>query len=193
MNIILNEGGVHFGNDIDTPDAIIRDIEENWGNHSITQMDSSWYIVGIDGKYGYYEIDVPANGHCRIKQYRYNQHGNQEDDQWLHDDKEWFKWCEEDKKLNENNNMRKQVIKLNESDFRKIVKETVKKVLNEGESGGWVVEPEEAEEAYNMFAAELGNEEANAAIVRALGSKALSDVLAYLFRMYDFRQWDERE
>ena len=64
--------------------------------------------------------------------------------------------------------------------------------LNEGESGGWVVEPSEAEEAYNMFAAELGNEEANAAIVRALGNSALSDVLAYLFRMYDFREWDNR-
>lgn len=87
--------------------------------------------------------------------------------------------------------MKKQVIKLNESDLRKIVKETVKKVLNEGESGGWVVEPSEAEEAYNMFAAELGNEEANAAIVRALGDNALSDVLAYLFRMYDFKQWDD--
>lgn len=89
--------------------------------------------------------------------------------------------------------MNKQVIKLNESDFRKIVKESVKRILKEGESGGWVVEPWEAEEAYNMFAAELGNEEANAAIVRALGDNALSDVLAYLFRMYDFREWDERE
>lgn len=104
--------------------------------------------------------------------------------------------------------MKKQTIRLNENQLYNLVKKAVintinesvqdnfenaKKKLNEGESGGWVVEPSEAEEAYNMFAAELGNEEANAAIVRALGNSVLSDVLAYLFRMYDFRQWDERD
>ena len=44
-----------------------------------------------------------------------------------------------------------------------------------------------------MFAAELGNEEANAAIVRAMSDNVLADILAYLFRMHDFRQWNERE
>ena len=92
----------------------------------------------------------------------------------------------------------KQTIKLNEQDLKKVVRECVKKALaetqiNEGESYGWVVDSSEAEEAYNMFAAEIGNEEANAAIVRAMNNNVLADILAYLFRMYDFRQWNERE
>ena len=82
-------------------------------------------------------------------------------------------------------------MKLTEQDLRNIVKESVKKVISEAESGGWVVESWEAEDAYNLFAQEVGNEEANAAIVRAMGDQALSEVLAYLFRQYDFREWEK--
>lgn len=100
--------------------------------------------------------------------------------------------------------MKKNAIRLNESQLYNLVKKAVintlnesvqgnAKTLNEGESGGWIVDTSEAEEAYQMFAAEIGEEEANAAIVRALGSSALSDVLAYLFRMYDFREWNKHE
>ena len=89
---ILKEGGIHSDN---IPSALLRDIEENFGNNSITQMDSSWYVVGVLGKYGSYEIDVPANGHCRIKLYRANKHGKSEDDQWYYYSTEWFKMCEE--------------------------------------------------------------------------------------------------
>ena len=89
----LDEGGVHWRENV--PDAIIQDIEGNFGNHSITPMDSSWYVVAIDGKYGFYEIDVPANGHNRIKMYKVNSHGRNEDDQWLYDDSNWFGMCEE--------------------------------------------------------------------------------------------------
>ena len=135
---------------------------------------------------------------------------------------------------------KKQIIRLNESDFHKIVKNAVKSILsedgrynkhsgekrlqkflddnrdeleksykfdsksfwdeklkdeqlNEGESGGWYVDSSEAQEAYNMFVNAIGKEEADAAIVRALGDNALADVLAYLFRMYDFREWDNRD
>jgi len=64
--------------------------------------------------------------------------------------------------------------------------------VNEAESGGWIVDSSEAEEAYNMAAAEFGNEELNAAIVRCLGNEALAQCLAYIFRQYDFRQWQSR-
>lgn len=85
--------------------------------------------------------------------------------------------------------MNKKLIKLTESDLHKIVKETVSRILNEGESYGWTVDPSEAEEAYNMAAEEFGNEELNAAIVRCLGNDTLADCLAYIFRQYDFKQW----
>ena len=87
---IIKEGGIHNK----TPKAIIDDIEENLENSSITQMDSSWYVVGIHGKYGDYEIDVPANGHCRIKRYRYNSHNKPEDDQYYYYSTDWFEYCE---------------------------------------------------------------------------------------------------
>ncbi|MBP5724338.1 MAG: hypothetical protein J6X18_12300 [Bacteroidales bacterium] len=128
----INEGGLHYGQNV--PKQIINDIEENFGNHSVTPMDSSWYVVGVDGKYGYYEIDVAANGHCRIKMYKHNNHNKEEDDQWYHTDREWFTWCEEtpEEQLYEGQKRsRKQVIKLNETQLTKLVKESVKHVLKE--------------------------------------------------------------
>ena len=98
---VLNEGGIHSDN---MSDEIIQDIESNFGNHSVTQMDSSLYVVGVDGKYGNYEIIVPANGHCIIKRYRYNSHNNAEDDQWYHYDPEWFNYCENNHSQNESIN-----------------------------------------------------------------------------------------
>ena len=82
-------------------------------------------------------------------------------------------------------------IRLTESDLRNIISQSVRTVLNEAENGGWVVETDEAEKAYEYFAYELGNEEANAAIVRVMGDRQLSEILAYLFRMYDLRGWYE--
>lgn len=81
----------------------------------------------------------------------------------------------------------KKIVKLTESDLHKIIEN----ILREGESGGWVVEPDEAQDAYNLAASELGNDELNAAIVRSMGDNALAQCLAYVFRMYDFRKWDE--
>lgn len=86
--------------------------------------------------------------------------------------------------------MKKQVIKINESQLKYIVAEATKRFLKEGESYGWVVDSSEADKAYQYFCQELGEEHANEAIVRALGSSALSDVLAFLFRMYDLRGWE---
>ena len=84
------------------------------------------------------------------------------------------------------------ILRLTEADLRNIIRESVKRTLKEAESGGWVVDASEAEEAYNMAAAEFGNEELNAAIVRCMGNETLAQCLAYIFRQYDFRQWQSR-
>ena len=80
----------------------------------------------------------------------------------------------------------KKVIKLTESDLRCIVENVL-----EGESGGWIVEPEEAEAAYNLAVRVLGQETIDRAIIRAMNNNTLADCLAYIFRMYDFKEWDE--
>lgn len=59
------------------------------------------------------------------------------------------------------------------------------------ESYGWVVESYEANEAYNLAAEYFGEEDLNAQIVQSLGSDELAACLAFIFRMNDFREWDE--
>lgn len=87
--------------------------------------------------------------------------------------------------------MAKKQIRLNESQLKKIVNECVKNVLNEANSYGWEVDTSEATLAYEYMAQEIGNEELNAAIIRAMGNSALADIMAYLLRMYDMRGWEE--
>jgi histone H3/H4 len=86
----------------------------------------------------------------------------------------------------------KNIIKLTEQDLRGIVENTVKKILKEAESGGWVVDSSEAQEAYNLAVQEMGEETINSAIVRCLGDETLAQCLAYIFRQYDFRQWKSK-
>jgi hypothetical protein len=86
----------------------------------------------------------------------------------------------------------KNIIKLTEQDLRGIVENTVKKVLKEAESGGWVVDSSEAQEAYNLAVQEMGEETINSAIVRCLGDETLAQCLAYIFRQYDFKQWKSK-
>lgn len=88
--------------------------------------------------------------------------------------------------------MKKRVIKLTENNLRRIVKESVNKILKEAESFGWVVDSSEAQEAYNMAVEHMGEEEINRAIVRSLGNETLAQCLAFIFRNYDFREWDNR-
>ena len=88
--------------------------------------------------------------------------------------------------------MKKRVIKLTENNLRKIVNESVNKILKEAESFGWVVDSSEAQEAYNMAVEHMGEEEINRAIVRSLGNETLAQCLAFIFRNYDFREWDNR-
>lgn len=84
----------------------------------------------------------------------------------------------------------KRIIKLTESDLKRIV-ESVYEDMAEAESGGWVVDTNEVQEAYNLAVEKMGKETIDSAIIRAMSTNALADCLAYIFRMYDFREWDE--
>lgn len=75
---------------------------------------------------------------------------------------------------------------------KQIIAETIQKVLNEAENGGWVVETDEAREAYELAAQEFGNEELNSAIIRCIPDAYLAECLAYIFRLYDFKEWKSR-
>jgi hypothetical protein len=86
---------------------------------------------------------------------------------------------------------KKQIIKLYENQLKTIVKESVERILNEANSYGWEVETGEAELAYRFMEQELGTDELNSAIVRAMGEEPLSQILAYLLRMYDMRGWEQ--
>lgn len=86
----------------------------------------------------------------------------------------------------------KKVIRLTESDLQKIVKESAERIIKEAESCGWVVDTTEAQEAYELAVQEMGEETINSAIVRSLGDATLAQCLAYIFRQYDFRQWQSR-
>lgn len=82
--------------------------------------------------------------------------------------------------------------KVDESRIKRIVRESVSRILKEAESEGWIVEADEAQEAYNLAAQVLGEETINAAIVRAMGDETLAECLAYIFRQYDFREWKSK-
>lgn len=86
----------------------------------------------------------------------------------------------------------KKIIRLTESELRNIVEESTKRIIKEAESGGWVVDSSEAQEAYDLAVQEMGEETINSAIVRSLGDEVLAQCLAYIFRQYDFRQWQSR-
>lgn len=86
----------------------------------------------------------------------------------------------------------KRKIKLTESKLKNIINETVKRVVTEAENGGWVVDSSEAQEAYDMAVEYMGKETIDDAIIRCLTSDQLAECLAYIFRMYDFREWSER-
>lgn len=89
----------------------------------------------------------------------------------------------------------KRRIRLSESDLHKVIKESVKRCLNEADSYGWYVDDNDPETAYD-FAIENGgwNEESlNADIVGCMSKEEKAKCLAFLFRMNDFRAWKDRE
>lgn len=62
--------------------------------------------------------------------------------------------------------------------------------LHEGESYGWVVDESDAFDAYNFACEYFGKENLDEQIVECLSADELSDCLAFIFRMNEFREWD---
>lgn len=87
----------------------------------------------------------------------------------------------------------KRRIRLTEGDLRKIVRESVGRILTEAESEGWVVENDEALEAYDFACEMFGKEKLDSEIVNSLGTEELAECLAYIFRMYDFDEWKQHK
>ena len=61
--------------------------------------------------------------------------------------------------------------------------------LSEAENGGWVVDSDEAWDAYDFAAEYFGEEDLNYQIRKAMGDEELASCMAYIFRMNDFREW----
>jgi hypothetical protein len=60
------------------------------------------------------------------------------------------------------------------------------------ESYGWELDSSEAWEAYEFACDYFGKENLDAEIVSGLSTDELAEALVYIFRMNDFREWDER-
>lgn len=89
---------------------------------------------------------------------------------------------------------KKKTVRLTESALRKMIREGVRMAINEAEDGGWVVESEEAKEAYEFACEIMGKENLDSDIVQSLSSDELARSLAFIFRMNDFREWyDHKE
>ena len=56
---------------------------------------------------------------------------------------------------------------------------------------GWVVENWEAQDAYDLACEYFGEDEINRQIIQAMSSDELAECLAFIFRMNDFREWDD--
>ena len=76
--------------------------------------------------------------------------------------------------------------------LKSLISESVKRALKEAENGGWVVENNEVNEAMEMAIQHFGEEYVNEAIVRTLTTDQIAESLAYLFRMWDFEEWNNR-
>ena len=88
--------------------------------------------------------------------------------------------------------MKTRFARISDKRLHRIVKESVDKVVNEAENGGWIVDSNEVQDAYDMAVKHMGKETIDAAVVRCLGDEQLAQCLAYVFRMYDFREWSNR-
>lgn len=65
--------------------------------------------------------------------------------------------------------------------------------ITAAESYGWVVNDWEAHDAYDFACEYFGEDELNSQIVGCMSSEELAACLAFLFRMNDFREWENRD
>lgn len=64
-------------------------------------------------------------------------------------------------------------------------------IIKEAESYGWVVEDYDAYDAYQFACDNFGKEYVDDQIIDTLSQEELASSLAYLFRMWNFEEWDE--
>lgn len=69
--------------------------------------------------------------------------------------------------------------------------QTSRKAVTAAESYGWVVDDNEAQEAYEFACEYLGKEYVDDSIISAILDEELASCLAFIFRMNDFREWEE--
>ena len=81
----------------------------------------------------------------------------------------------------------------NVRDKKKSVKSACKgkKPVKAAESYGWVVDENEAWEAYEFACEYFGKDNLDDQIVTSLGVDELASSLAFIFRMNDFREWEQ--
>jgi hypothetical protein len=70
-------------------------------------------------------------------------------------------------------------------------KHTTRRPITAANNYGWVVESWEAQSAYDLACEYFGEEDINQQIVQAMSSDELAECLAFIFRMNDFREWDQ--
>ena len=71
--------------------------------------------------------------------------------------------------------------------------ENSKKPIKSAVDGGWVVDDYEADDAYNFAIEYFGEDNLNNQIIRAMSNEELAACLAFIFRMNDFREWEEHK
>ena len=75
----------------------------------------------------------------------------------------------------------------------KAIKASKQMPIKAAESYGWVVNDWEAQDAYEFACEYFGEEDLNKQIVGCMSSEELAACLAFLFRMNDFREWENRD
>ena len=95
--------------------------------------------------------------------------------------------------INESLKTERKDYKMNRRLSNKMTERRMPRRMTEGESYGWVVEPWEAWDAYDMACDSMGKDYVDDAIVHCMDTDELSECLAFLFRNWDFTEWDERE
>lgn len=80
------------------------------------------------------------------------------------------------------------ILKITEKESKQISR---RKGLKEAESYGWEVPDDMANEAYEFACEYFGKDEMNQQIINCISNEELASCLAFLFRNWDFREWNE--
>ena len=89
--------------------------------------------------------------------------------------------------------MKKKFTKYPKNQINASRKSSVRRPVTAAESYGWVVEDWEAWDAYEFACEYFGEEDLNKQIVQAVDREELAACLAFIFRMNDFREWEEHK